>query len=36
MHTPKYVFDSNILINNYRIIKEKLNPCELHFALKSN
>jgi len=34
--TPKYVFDSAILKENYFKMKENLYPCEIHFALKSN
>jgi Diaminopimelate decarboxylase len=36
MHTPCYVFSSQILIENYNIIKNRLSECKIYFALKSN
>lgn len=36
MNTPMYIFDKSILIKNYNLLKKKLSPCKVHYALKAN
>ncbi len=36
MDTPMYIFDKSILIKNYNLLKKKLSPCKVHYALKAN